>query len=109
MISRYRLGVTAKNLERFTFNVKPDRDPVAMTDEPTKNLQHIECTAPEDEPLACHSVTRSLCEMMTTCGGSGRPFLCECNTIFGYEKPELLPGLANTTLTFEEVCSDAVR
>ena len=42
MISRQRFNVTAKALETYTFNVIPDRDPVARIDDPTKNLQRIE-------------------------------------------------------------------
>ncbi|CAB9517467.1 Lipase (class 3) [Seminavis robusta] len=103
-ISRNRLNVTVENLERYTFNIKPDRDPVAMVDDPTKNLQQIECTAPHNELFACHNIRRSLCEGMYTCGTKGRPVVCECATLFGYPEPK---ALDNNTISFAEACTGA--
>ncbi|CAB9519258.1 Lipase (class 3) [Seminavis robusta] len=103
-ISRNRLNVTVENLERYTFNIKPDRDPVAMVDDPTKNLQQIECTAPHNELFACHNIRRSLCEGMYKCGTNGRPVVCECATLFGYPEPK---PLADNTISFAEACTGA--
>ena len=75
LLSRKRFQVTAENLQRYTFNVMPDRDPVAVVDDPVKNIQKIECTAPKSRPLACHQVTRSLCELLYTCGSDERPVI----------------------------------
>lgn len=104
MLSRHRFGITAEKLEQYTFNVKPDRDPVAMIDEPTKNLQKIECRAPQNSINGCHDVARSLCEVLHTCGTGRRPALCECVTKFGYEEPLPKP---NTTVSFAEACEAA--
>lgn len=102
MISRHRFDVSAENLERYTFNFIPDRDLVAMIDDPTKNIQRIECRADHNELLACHSMERSLCEALYVCGSDGRPFVCECTTEFGFPPPSSLP---NATRTFEEACA----
>lgn len=75
LLSRKRFDVTAENLERFTFNVLPDMDPVAMIDDPVKNIQNIKCTAPPSKIGACHQVTRSLCEILYTCGSGPRPVI----------------------------------
>ena len=75
LLSRKRFGVTPENLERFTFNVLPDRDAVAMIDDPVKNIQKIQCTASPSKVGACHQVTRSLCEILFTCGSGPRPVI----------------------------------
>lgn len=75
LLSRKRFDITTENLERFTFNVVPDRDPVAIIDDPVKNIQKVSCTASKSKPVACHQVTRTLCELLYTCGSDGRPVI----------------------------------
>jgi lipase ATG15 len=103
LISRRRFDITPDDIERYTFNVIPDRDPVAAADDPAKTIQRIECRAPENKRFDCHFKLRSLCEIIYTCGSGSRPVPCECVKCFGY--PEPLPN-ANTTISFEEACRD---
>lgn len=103
ILSRHRLNVTAENLERYTFNLIPDRDIVPMVDEPTKNLQRIECRAPKNELVACHKINRILCELLFTCG-STEATMCDCVESYGYPEPLPKPG---TTKTFVQSCQDA--
>lgn len=101
MISRQRFGVTAEELEQYTFNIIPDRDPIGAIDDPTKNVQRLECRAAKNTLIDCHAAVRSLCEAIYVCGTGPRPAICECTTLFGYPKPD---PLSNTARTFEEAC-----
>jgi lipase ATG15 len=104
MISRQRFGVTAEDLETYTFNIIPDRDPVAMIDDPSKNLQRIECRASQTDFMSCHNIVRSLCEAQYICGSGNRPVLCDCATKFDYPEPIPRNG---TTSSFRDVCSES--
>jgi len=109
MITRSTLNppVTVDNLNAYTFNIIPDRDPVAKIDDPAKNTQKIACLADTNNFIDCHSAKRSLCEIMYTCGnGAGvgpqhisRPVLCQCVLDFGYPEPE-----PTGNRTFSEAC-----
>ena len=101
MLSRERFGVTAENLERYTFNIIPDRDLVAMIDDPVKNVQRIECGAQQNDLFGCHAIARSFCEIQYSCGTGAKPLICECVTGFGY--PEPTPR-TTATRTFTEAC-----
>lgn len=104
LIARKRFGITPAELNRFTYNIIPERDPVAMVDDPAKTVTRIECRSPENM-LQCHSHIRTLCELMYTCGSGDRPVLCECVSKFGYPKPK---PKANATRTFDEACFGAI-
>lgn len=85
-------AVTEKALRKYTFNIVPDRDPVPRIDDLSQNFQLIKCTAPANNPFDCHSIRRSICEILYTCGSHGRPILCECVNKFGYPEPTSLNG-----------------
>jgi len=91
------------DIDQYTFNVIPDRDPVAMVDDPGQNHQRISCTAPANNPLECHGSYRSLCEILYTCGTQTgtqkRPALCICHNKYNYPKPT-----PTGNRTYEEAC-----
>lgn len=93
MLSRDTFGdVTVDKLNKKTFNIIPDRDPVARIDDVADLFQRISCKAPANAFVDCHFALRSLCEILHTCGTQGRPALCECVTNFGYPEPESVDG-----------------
>jgi hypothetical protein len=91
--------VKPEELNRYTFNIIPDLDAVARVDDKADQFQKIRCTAPPNRFYECHDFTRSLCEIIYTCGTGDRPAICECHTVFGYAKPEKI-GDRN----FEDAC-----
>eukprot|EP00522_Entomoneis_paludosa_P011926 CAMPEP_0172439516 /NCGR_PEP_ID=MMETSP1065-20121228/474_1 /TAXON_ID=265537 /ORGANISM="Amphiprora paludosa, Strain CCMP125" /LENGTH=969 /DNA_ID=CAMNT_0013188207 /DNA_START=79 /DNA_END=2988 /DNA_ORIENTATION=- len=91
--------VTLENLNKYTFNIIPDRDPVPMIDDPAKNVQHIACLAPSNNFIDCHTSIRSLCDIQYTCGSGPRPTMCDCALYYGYPEPESIGGR-----TFAEAC-----
>ena len=91
--------VTVDDLNKYTFNIIPDRDPVPMIDDPAKNIQRIACLADTNNFIDCHTSTRSLCDIQYTCGSGPRPTLCDCALYFGYPEPEQLGDR-----TFAEAC-----
>lgn len=95
--------VSAEALERFTFNIVPDRDIVPMIDDPSKSYQKIRCTSPTADIAGCHDGRRSLCEILYTCGTGDRPALCDCVCEFGYPQPTPKNG---TTVSFKDMCKD---
>ena len=101
MIARERFGITPDELNRYTFNVIPDQDPIAMADDPVNTIQRIQCRADKNRRFDCHTSERSICELMYMCGSGSRPVLCECVSVFGYPEPDPNP---NTTRTFKESC-----
>lgn len=90
--------VTVDNLNKYTFNIIPDRDPVPAIDDPAKNYQRIACLADPNNFVDCHTSTRSLCDILYTCGSHDRPVLCDC-VAFGYPEPE-----PTGDRTFAEAC-----
>lgn len=96
--------VTAEALNTMTFNVIPDRDIVPRFDDRGKLFQEINCLANDNDLAGCHTASRSLCEVLYTCGTMGRPALCECHTKYGYPVPK---AKDNANRTFEEACSAA--
>jgi lipase ATG15 len=79
--------VTEEQLNRYTFNIIPNRDVVAMLDDKADQFQYIRCNAAKNDLVGCHTTTRSLCQIMTTCGSGNRPAFCECATMFGFDLP----------------------
>lgn len=80
--------VLVENLDKYTFNIVPDRDPVPMIDDTSKNIQRIRCLAPSNNFIDCHTSVRSLCEIQYTCGSGSRPTLCDCALYYGYPEPK---------------------
>lgn len=105
MISRdtFEPKLDEKDINQYTFNVIPDRDPMPMIDDRPQNFQRISCTAGANDPSSCHKITRTICELLYTCGtGTGtqmRPALCICHDTYGYPKPTPMGNR-----TYEEAC-----
>jgi lipase ATG15 len=106
MISRKTFDppLSVEALNKFTFNIIPDRDVVPMIDDRAELFQQIRCRAPYNNFLACHDSPRSLCEIITTCGTGNRPALCECATKYGYPIP-----LARGNRSFLEACGALIQ
>ena len=96
--------VTPQALNSKTFNIIPDRDIVPRIDDVAKNFQNIKCTTKTQDILGCHDSTRSLCEIIYTCGTGDRPAICQCVTKYGYPEPKPKPG---TIRTFAKACGIA--
>jgi lipase ATG15 len=101
MLTRQSLDprVEASDLDRYTFNIIPERDVVPMFDDVAQNYQHIRCETEQSDFVGCHDSTRSLCEITYTCGSTNRPFICECYYTYDYPLPVALGNR-----TFEEAC-----
>jgi hypothetical protein len=70
-----------------------------MLDDHADQFQLIRCGAKLNDFIGCHSATRSLCEILTTCGSGPRPPPCDCYTTFGFAPP-----VAKGNRTFGEAC-----
>jgi hypothetical protein len=94
MISRKTFSpqISMEALNKYTFNIIPDRDLVPRIDDVAQNYQRIQCTAPFNQPIDCHTASRSLCEILLTCGSSGRPVPCSCVNEFKYDLPTSING-----------------
>jgi lipase ATG15 len=103
MLSRlsFEPKLTVEQLNSNTFNIVPYRDLVPMFDDKAQNYQNIDCHSDSRNPLSCHSVIRTLCELIYTCGTNNRPALCECVTSFGFPIPE-----TDGEQTFDKVCAN---
>lgn len=75
-----------------------------MIDDPAQNFQQIRCETAAADVIGCHTITRSLCEILYSCGTGNRPAICECVTKFGYPEPLPNPNVTNTR-TFAEACN----
>ncbi|KAL7567975.1 hypothetical protein ACA910_019683 [Epithemia clementina (nom. ined.)] len=95
--------VSREELDRYSFNIIPERDIVPMIDDPAQNHQTIRCNADYTDVIGCHDTTRALCEVISTCGTEGRPALCECVTQFGFPEPQ--PIDPDSNITFAEACN----
>jgi len=108
MLSRLTFDppITKKQLDELTFNIIPDKDPVARIDDPAELYQRIHCLAPDSRFVDCHSSERSLCEILYSCGNNPmgekkRPLFCFCQQ-YGYGMPTRTEE--NTEKTYEMVC-----
>jgi len=95
--------ISREDLDSKTFNIIPSRDMVPLIDDPAQNYQLIRCETEMTDVVGCHDSTRSLCEIIFTCGSGGRPVPCDCVTQYGF--PEPVPVDENGTSSFQEVCS----
>lgn len=95
--------LTHEQLDTRVFNVIPDRDIIARIGDRSRLFQEIDCKAPANSLLGCHSMWRSVCELMYTCGtrSGDRPVLCRCVQNFGFPEP-----IQNGTRTFAEACEE---
>jgi len=105
MLSRlsFQPKLTVGALNTKTFNVIPARDVIPKFDDVAQNYQNIDCRSTSRNPLSCHAILRTLCELMYTCGTGNRPALCECHTWYGFPKPS-----TNGDKSFDEVCEDTL-
>mmetsp|Transcript_69394 Transcript_69394/g.103256 ORF Transcript_69394/g.103256 Transcript_69394/m.103256 type:complete len:1021 (+) Transcript_69394:57-3119(+) len=110
-ISRLTLEppVTKAVVNSLTFNIIPQRDAVPMIDDRGILFQEIECNAPLNDAIGCHSIGRSVCQLLFACGSTAltgtRPIPCYCHDDFGFPKP-----IATGNRTYEDACSaDANR
>jgi lipase ATG15 len=103
MLSRQTFDppVSATALDSLTFNIIPERDIVPMIDIPAQSFQHIRCLTDLTDVVGCHDSTRSLCEIMYTCGSRDRPVLCECVKLYHYPEPTPKAGV---NVSFAEFC-----
>jgi len=102
MLSRktFTPELTASQLNTRVFNVIPDRDIIARIDDKGALFQEIQCRAPVNSLMGCHSMWRSLCEIQYQCGSGGRPIICWCATKYGYPIPK-----QSGNQTWKEVCA----
>lgn len=77
------------------------RDIIARVGDRGRLFQELECRAPMNSLLGCHSMWRSVCEIAYTCGTGDRPVLCRCVEKFGYPEP-----IQNGTRTFADACAE---
>jgi len=102
-ISRFTFDpqLTIDDLDQYTFNIVPDRDPVPRIDDLSRNYQRIRCKAAPNAPIDCHFGNRSLCEILYTCGSdygeNRRPIPCFCVHKYGYDAPTSRNGEAFET------------
>lgn len=94
--------LTVEQLNTRTVNVIPNRDLVPMFDDRAQNYQNINCRSESRNPMSCHSLVRTLCELLFTCGTGNRPALCECVTAFNFPLP-----LTDGDQDFEAECTGA--
>lgn len=95
MISRktFNPEISVEALNKYTFNIVPDRDPVPRIDDLAENYQRVQCRAPANRPVDCHFGKRTLCEILFTCGsGNQRPIPCYCVTEYNYDFPQVAEG-----------------
>jgi lipase ATG15 len=106
MISRdsFSPPLTVEALNTLTFNVVPSKDIIPMVDDKARLYQNINCTAPSSEFVDCHSIVRTLCEVMYSCGSNGRPVPCECVLDYKYPEPSYIGN--DTSSNFTQLCLD---
>lgn len=88
-----------EDLNLYSLNVIPERDPVAHIDDVARLSQTIRCTAAQSSLFGCHRIERTLCEIMVACGTENRATICECTKDFGYPEPTQIGNR-----TFQEAC-----
>jgi hypothetical protein len=85
MLSHVKFGITAAALDKYTINVVPEADPVPHLDDPSLVAENIRCRAPMNAGVgACHSLKRTICEIMYTCGSGRRPPIANCHKDYGF-------------------------
>ncbi len=100
--------LTIEQLDTLTFNVVPARDIIPMVDDKARLYQNINCTAPDNDFPDCHSITRTLCEILYSCGSGDRPVPCECVMDYHYPEPNYI-GEGTGERNFTKYCLEAVR
>ena len=98
-------AISKEQLDKYTFNIVPDRDIIPRVDDLAQNYQRIQCRSHLSEVLSCHSSERSLCEVLLQCGSKGRPIPCDCvNKYEDIYKDNLNKSASNNGETLEQEC-----
>lgn len=102
----YDPPITAEEINKYGFNIIPNNDIVPKLDDVSDQFQPIRCTSDVNMAfVTCHFATRSLCEIIYTCGSGNRPVFCECaDETHGYPEPVAAEGV---NYTFAEFCAVA--
>ena len=87
-------------INSMLFNVIPERDIVPRVDKPGLLVQHVACRAPTGSVFGCHSLLRTICEILYKCGSYDRPPPCACAVNYGYPEATSIGG----NQTFSDVC-----
>mmetsp|Transcript_14820 Transcript_14820/g.19332 ORF Transcript_14820/g.19332 Transcript_14820/m.19332 type:complete len:84 (+) Transcript_14820:3126-3377(+) len=58
-----------------------------MLDDRARMSQEISCRADLNGFIDCHSILRTVCELLYTCGSGDRPVPKQCFCDFGYDYP----------------------
>lgn len=98
--------ISLEELEKYTFNIVPERDLFPRIGGAPEKMAKIDCIAESSDSFSCHAASRSLCEIMYSCGDVGRPVYCECVTMWGYPQPVKVSGDEGST--FMEECQDVM-
>lgn len=98
--------ISKEDIDKYAFNVIPERDVVAMIDDPSKRYENIDCRVKANGFYNCHMPRISFCELMFVCGSNGRPVPCICAKELGYDRPTKIMN-ATSTKTFDEVCEES--
>jgi len=75
--TRRKVGVSLQNIEKYTINIVPFKDPVTKIDKHGGLVQQIMCR--EKNPAECHSITLTMCELWRSCRPStvAPPLVCQ--------------------------------
>lgn len=99
----YDPPIYEEEINKYGFNIIPNYDIVPKLDDVSDQYQPIQCRSDVNMAfVTCHFATRSLCEIIFTCGSGNRPVFCECAESFGYPEPIAAEGV---NYTFSEYCS----
>lgn len=87
-LSHELFGITLENIDLYNYNIIPERDIFPRADDPPIGFENIKCRSNVNKgPIPCHSIARTSCEIMYTCGSGNRPPFQSCSTDYGYSKP----------------------
>jgi len=88
--SRWRFGTTLEKAYRNSVNVAPEYDAVPKFDRHDDMVQYIQCRdsstkkevgkdLPHRDPLACHSIQTTICELWRACGDEKKRNFSRCS------------------------------
>eukprot|EP00812_Abedinium_dasypus_P015845 NODE_950_length_1298_cov_455.081255.p1 GENE.NODE_950_length_1298_cov_455.081255~~NODE_950_length_1298_cov_455.081255.p1 ORF type:complete len:199 (+),score=42.90 NODE_950_length_1298_cov_455.081255:3-599(+) len=89
-----RFGINIQAAKRLVMVIQPESDIVPMVDVQPGMVQRIECRDRNEasmqlQPVACHDIVKSTCEIWRVCGGDKRSFKHACSK---YYKEDQLGG-----------------
>ena len=102
--------VSLEALDKYTFNIVPDRDIVPRLDDLAQNYQRIKCRSGLSDPISCHFGARSLCEVLLQCGSKGRPIPCKCARAYeDIYTDSLVESVFNSGETLDQECPKVIK